>query len=867
MSEQTPPYPYYNGIIYNSALFGSASGDYLPRTGVATSVATSTTFNGIVYTNGLTNTGTLSTTNISVSGTVSLPSASIADSALSTNIPLKNGTQTFSGTNTFSNPPVMSGASISATSIPDSALSTNVALLSGTQTFSGAKTFSTAPVMSGASISATSIPDSALSTNVALLTGTQTFSGTKTFSTAPVMSGASITSGTIPITSVSGTAVNLSSTQTISGDKTFTGAVNITTGSGVSPFTINTAGVVACNMTATQPTANVAMVNFVNNHPTNQDATMVLQYNNGAGTAGGVKTTYKQNTSSPYGVICLSNTSGNNNSFAFDLNGFCLGRSVSTGLPNSATYKLDINGSLLVGTGLTLTSGTMTLPSASISDSALSTNVALLNGTQTFSGTNTFSVAPVMSGASISATSIPDSALSTNVALLSGTQTFSGAKSFSSTTTMTGDVITNNITVNNDFKVGLYNPTQYFSGSYSYSTTTNPLSATATTNFTYLLGTTSNTLVYTGARTLTLNYVVISGGGNGGGGSSNVAGLAGGGGGGGGAGQFLSGTTTISTGQSIVLVVGSAGQVSSLTINSVLIASAVAGNDGATRVMGTSGQFGGSGAGGTPAGGAGAGFGNIGAVGTANSVSASGAGGNGGTQTSTANTGGVFSNLMNDLTTTVNICKGGDGGRPNLNGATVNTSYYGSGGNGGGGSPSSTLYLGSAGVQGAIMLFFNTNIFEATTSGIRTLLPITPIYSSLPTYTSNQIGYSVRNTLTSATLTSSWVSPTGGQILLPSVGVYLLTYAFSSKNVGAVLMGCLTLSSTAPYSSPQTTNPDANTFAFSGSTPQNANWTSATNTYVFNNTSPNTTVYFYWSSSGSAIPPSTGNYFQAVRLA
>jgi hypothetical protein len=446
-------------------------------------------------------------------------------------------------------------------------------------------------------------------------------------------------------------------------------------------------------------------------------------------------------------------------------------------------------------------------------------------------------------------------------AILSSNNTWSG------TNTFTNDSITNNLTVNNEFDVGLYNPTQYFSGTYSYSTTTNYLSATATTNFTYLLGTTSNTIVYSGARTLTLNYVIIGGGGGGGSGGTNT-GVSGGSGGGGGAGQFVSGTTTVSTGQSIVFVVGGAGSSSSLTINSVLIASALGGQNGVSISSGIIGGAGGSGASGVPSGGAGgaSGSGGVGGAGSANSSSASGGGGNGSNIATTTNIGGVFSNLMNDGTTTANICIGGNGGRSNLPASAVSFSY-GSGGNGGGGRANFAGYSGNSGIQGAIQLFFNTNIFTVSTTGIYTQLPITPLYVVLPTYTSNQIGYSVRNVLTSATLTSSWVSPTGGQILLPSVGVYLLSYAFSVKNTNTVIMGCMTLSSTAPYSSPQTTDPNSNTFAFCGITNPNANWSTSSNTYVFNNISSNTTVYMYWSASSGGTPASNGNYFQAVRIA
>jgi hypothetical protein len=55
--------------------------------------------------------------------------------------------------------------------------------------------------------------------------------------------------------------------------------------------------------------------------------------------------------------------------------------------------------------------------------------------------------------------------------------------------------------------------------------------------------------------------------------------------------------------------------------------------------------------------------------------------------------------------------------------------------------------------------------------------------------------------------------------------------------------------------------------AFSGSTNPNPNWSTSANTYVFNNTSPNTNVYMYWSASSGGTPASNVCYFQAVRIA
>lgn len=133
--------------------------------------------------------------------------------------------------------------------------------------------------------------------------------------------------------------------------------------------------------------------------------------------------------------------------------------------------------------------------------------------------------------------------------------------------------------------------------------------------------------------------------------------------------------------------------------------------------------------------------------------------------------------------------------------------------------------------------------------------------------TSSQIGYLVSNKLTPAALTSSWVSPTGGNITLVSIGVYLLTYAFGVKANNLVLMGCMTTSSTAPYLTPQTVDVASNVFAYASNTNPNANGVSVTNTYVYKNTAANTVVYMYWAGSAVATPQTNGNYFQAVRIA
>jgi hypothetical protein len=67
---------------------------------------------------------------------------------------------------------------------------------------------------------------------------------------------------------------------------------------------------------------------------------------------------------------------------------------ITSGLINGQTISSSANltGSLTVGSGFTVSAGSVSLPSASVADTALSSNVALLTGTQTFTGVKTFSL-------------------------------------------------------------------------------------------------------------------------------------------------------------------------------------------------------------------------------------------------------------------------------------------------------------------------------------------------------------------------------------------------------------------------------------------------------------------------------------------
>ena len=195
---------------------------------------------------GLVDSGALSVAGLSslsgglsvLAGAVSLPLASIADSALSANVPLKNVANTFSAVNTFSQPPVLSGASISAGTIP--------ALAHVDKSLGDAQ------------IALAGIGQSSIASGYVDLLSAQSVSGVKTFSQAPVLSGASISAGTIPALSVVNKSlgdaqitlagigqssiasgyVDLASAQSVAGIKTFSSAcifsANLTCSGGIS---------------------------------------------------------------------------------------------------------------------------------------------------------------------------------------------------------------------------------------------------------------------------------------------------------------------------------------------------------------------------------------------------------------------------------------------------------------------------------------------------------------------------------------------------------------------------------------------------------------------------------------------------------
>ncbi len=258
---------------------------------------------------------------------------------------------------------------------------------------------STITSLNAGNITTGTLSDSQLSSNVALLTGSQTFSGTKTFSSGLTISGGNIAAG----------SANITTTGQISGTTILGNGAGITSlnASNISNGTLAD-GRLSVNVTLLGNTFNGS------NQLVQLDGSGALPALNGAGLTS----------------LNAANITGT--------------------LPGISGANLTaLNGS-------NITTGT-------VADGRLSSNVALLTGSQTFSGTKTFSTGLTISGGNIAAGSanitttgqisgttivgdgsgltnleandiatgtLTDARLSSNVTLLTGSQTFSGAKTF-----------------------------------------------------------------------------------------------------------------------------------------------------------------------------------------------------------------------------------------------------------------------------------------------------------------------------------------------------------------------------------------------------------------------------------------------------
>ena len=397
----------------------------------------------------------------------------------SSNVPTLTGGNTWSGTNTFSAAPIFSASGLTSgnvlvsngasavTSGPISAniltaagnlvsgnlvsangakttndsaiVVANVATLSGTQTFTGSNTFSgkiiasaatnqiqLVPGGSGNSVTLTTtnpatstvitIPDPGATTDTfALLGKSQTFTGTNTFSFSPIIS--SLTSGNVI---VGGGATALTSGPI---------SANIVT----APANLVSGNLVQANGTKTVSDSGVALSNVAlqngNNTFTGNNNFNAVQSFSGSSTFSGNN------------IMSGNQTFSGTNTYSSKL--------ILTPTTNQIQFQPGGTGNTTTLSAVTpATSTTITIPDPG----STADTFALLGRTQTFTGTNTFSTAPVFStpllvasggtGANTLASgallqgngtsAITSSGiLTTNLPTLSGTNVFTGSNTFS----------------------------------------------------------------------------------------------------------------------------------------------------------------------------------------------------------------------------------------------------------------------------------------------------------------------------------------------------------------------------------------------------------------------------------------------------
>ena len=152
---------------------------------------------------------------LKVLGSVTLPSASVADSALTSNVDLLNVAQTISAVKTFSAVPVLSGASITSNTIPASSL-VNSSITSS-------------------QIASAGIGQASLVSGYVDLVNAQSIAGQKSFTAAASFQsglssagGAQILGGTLSCTQLSASTNIINSGSLTSTTGTFSGAVSCT---------------------------------------------------------------------------------------------------------------------------------------------------------------------------------------------------------------------------------------------------------------------------------------------------------------------------------------------------------------------------------------------------------------------------------------------------------------------------------------------------------------------------------------------------------------------------------------------------------------------------------------------------------------
>jgi hypothetical protein len=385
-----------------------------------------------------------------------------------------NGDLTLGGNLTAKN------ITFSSNSILDSALSNNIALLNSTQSFSGVKTFTTAPVISSISNTGT----------ITLPTSSDTLVGRDTTDTltnktltAPIISSIINNSNTITMPTVTSTLATLEGTETFT-NKTITTSGLLTANAGLtvsSDATLNNRLFVTSDVSMNGNVYLAKDLTVGGNLSVKQYSTNLTVYTIS------YEFIVAQDMSLNGRLFLHGDASLNKRLFVSEDASFGSKLFVAGDISLNGNLKLD--GILTSGSGLTVSSGTIILPSNSIADAALSTNVDLLNSAQTFSGIKTFSAAPVISTITNTGT----------ITLPTSTDTLVGRATTDTLTnkTLTAPVIS---TITNTGTITLPTSTDTLVGRATTDTLTNktltaPVISTITNTGTITLPTSTDTLV------------------------------------------------------------------------------------------------------------------------------------------------------------------------------------------------------------------------------------------------------------------------------------------------------------------------------------------------------------------------------------
>lgn len=295
--------------------------------------------------------------NVVVGGGLSVTGAITGDGSGLTNI---NGASISGSTITG-----LDATNIASGTVNDARLSANVALLSGAQTFTGTKDFS-----AGLTVSAGNIG----------VTGTITASGAITGATIvgdgsglSNLDATDIASGTLNDARLSSNVALLSGAQTFSGTKDFSGGVTVSAGNVNVTGTITASGVISGD--------GSGLTNLSGASVNGSTITGINATNISSGTLNDGRLSSN--------VVLLSGAQTFTGAKDFSAGLTVSGGNI--GVTGNITASAQISGATILGDGSGLTNlDAADIASGTINDGRLSGNVALLTGSQTFTGAKTF---------------------------------------------------------------------------------------------------------------------------------------------------------------------------------------------------------------------------------------------------------------------------------------------------------------------------------------------------------------------------------------------------------------------------------------------------------------------------------------------